>query len=87
VPVAAHPAAHRPGQPGHAPGLTPQAQRQVITSGIDQRREGGDGGLAAPRLVGADHALRGTRPGGQFRLGQASSLPCPAEQGSSCDRL
>ena len=87
IPVAAHPAAHRSRQPLQALELRPQAHHQFVASGIDQRGEGGDGGLAMPGLIGADHALRETRAGRQFCLGQPSSLPRSAEQGSSRDRL
>jgi hypothetical protein len=83
VPVPAHPPAHRSRQPPQASWRPSQAHHQFMTGGVGERGEGGHGGLAAPGLIRADHALRDTRPGSQFYLGQPSSLPCLAEQGSS----
>jgi len=80
MPAAAHLAAHWSRHLPEAPGLPPQAHHQLMASGIDQSREGGDGGLAVPGLIGTDHALRNTRPGSQFRLRQASPLTRLAEQ-------
>lgn len=64
VPVAAHPAAYRAGEPAQMAGGAAQAQRQLEAGRIDQPGEGRDGGLALPGLVRADHALGDACPGG-----------------------
>jgi len=79
-PLAAYPPTDRARQPAQSPRLPPDVHDQIAAGRLDQRGQGWQCGLAVPGLIGADHALRDARPGGQLRLRKPRVGASPPQQ-------